>query len=172
MQSVRNLENATKIANACVACSLDKWQSSWRVLQSWLKCMQWGYLERSRPTKCVLCRVLMSINFQNFDQNIKCSEKYWIKYSKYQATKNRWSYHLVWMRKHTYMVSLKEFLKLFKCLASSGIHTVCRWLDLLFKALHQERKGRKGRIPTTFAWALSVVVILPLFIEIWYKVFS
>ena len=41
-----------------------------------------------------------------------------------------------------------EFLKIFKCLASSGIQTVSRWLDLLFKALHQERKRRKKRIRT------------------------
>ena len=91
---------------------------------------------------CFLCWDLRSITFWNFDQNIKCSGKYWIRHSKYQATKNRWSYHLVWMRKHTYRVSLKEFLKLFKCLASSIIQMVSRWLDLLFKALHQERKRR------------------------------
>ena len=53
------------------------------------------------------------------------------------------------MNDKTYLyVSLKEFLKLFKCLASSGIHTVSGWLDLFFKALHQERKRRKERIPT------------------------
>jgi hypothetical protein len=57
------------------------------------------------------------------------------------------------MRKDTYSVSLKEFLKLFKCLASSGIHTVSGWLDLLFKALHQKRKRSKERIPTRLAWA-------------------
>ena len=92
---------------------------------------------------CVHWWDLRSITFHNFDQNIKCSGKYWIGYSKYKATKTRWSYHLVWMRKHTYKVSLKEFLKLFKCLASSGIHTVSGWLDLLLKALHQERKKKK-----------------------------
>ena len=119
-----------------------------------------------------LCWDLWSITFRNFDQNIKCSGKHWIEHSKYQATKNRWSYHLVWMRKHTYSVPLKEFLKLFKCLASSGIHTVSGWLDLLFKALHQERKRRKERIPTRLAWAPLVVVVLPLFIDIWYEVFS
>ena len=75
------------------------------------------------------------------------------------------------MRKHTYKVSLKEFLKLFKCLASGGIHTVSEWLDLLFKALHQERKRRKERMPTSLAWAPLVVVVLPLFIDIWYEVF-
>ena len=69
--------------------------------------------------------------------------------------------------KHTYMVLLKEFLKLFKCLASSGIHTIFGWLDLLFKALHQERKIRNERILTRLAWAPSVVVVLPLFIDIW-----
>ena len=75
------------------------------------------------------------------------------------------------MRKHTYRDSLKEFLKLFKCLASSGIHTVSGLLDLLFKALHQERKRRNERIPTRLAWAPSVVVVLPLFIDIWNEVF-
>ena len=75
------------------------------------------------------------------------------------------------MRKYTYRVSLKESLKLFKCLAFSGIHTISRWLDLLFKALHQERKRRKERIPTRLAWAPLVVVVLPLFIDIWYEVF-
>ena len=114
---------------------------------------------------------LRSINFQNFDQNIKCCGKYWIGHSKYQATNNRWSYHLVWMRKHTYKVSLKEFLKLFKCLASSHIHMVSGWLDLLSKALHQERKKRMERICTRLARAPWVVVILTLFIEILYEVF-
>ena len=71
----------------------------------------------------------------------------------------------------SYQVSLKEFLKLFKCLAYSGIHTVSGWLDLLFKALHQERKTRNERIPTRLAWAPWVVVVLPLFIDIWYEVF-
>ena len=69
-------------------------------------------------------------------------------------------------------VSLKEFLKLFKCLASSGIHTVSGWLDLLFKSLHQERKRRKERILTRLSWAPRVMVVLPLFIYIWYEVFD
>ena len=55
------------------------------------------------------------------------------------------------LEKHTYMVSLKEFLKLFKCLASSGIYSVSGWLNLLFKALYQERKRRKERILTRLA---------------------
>ena len=77
------------------------------------------------------------------------------------------------MNERTYLqVSLKEFLKLFKCLASSVIHTVSGWLDLLFKALHQERKRRKERIPTRLAWEPLVVVILSLFIDIWNEVFS
>ena len=77
------------------------------------------------------------------------------------------------MYEKTYLqVSLKEFLKLFKCLASSGIHTVSGWLDLLFKALHQERKRRKERIHTRLVWVPSVLVVLPLFIEIWNEVFS
>ena len=121
---------------------------------------------------CEYWRDLRSTTFQNFDLNIKCSGKHWIGYSKYQATKNRWSYHVVWMRKHTYRVSLKEFLKLFKCLASSGIHTISGWLDLLSKSLHQERKRRKERIPTRLAWAPTVVVVLSLFIDIWNEVFS
>ena len=75
------------------------------------------------------------------------------------------------MRKHIYRFFLKEFLKLFKCLASSGIHTVSGWLDILFKALNQERRRRKERIPTRFVSAPSVVAILPLFIDIWYEVF-
>ena len=50
--------------------------------------------------------------------------------------------------KHIYEVLLKEFLKLFKCLASSGIHTVSGWLDLFFKTLYQERKMRKERMLT------------------------
>ena len=58
------------------------------------------------------------------------------------------------LNEKTYLqVSLKEFLKLFKCLAFSGIHTISGWLDLLFKALHQEKKRRKERIFTRPAWA-------------------
>ena len=75
------------------------------------------------------------------------------------------------MRKHNYRVSLTEFLKLFNCLASNGIHAIFGWLDLLFKDLHQERKRRKDRIPTRHAWAHSIVVVLLLFINIWYTVF-
>ena len=78
--------------------------------------------------------------------------------------------------KNTYMVFLKEFLKeflkLFNCLDSSGIQTVSGWLDLLFKALHQEIKRRNERIPIRLAWAPSVVVVLSLFIYIWCEVFS
>ena len=51
------------------------------------------------------------------------------------------------MRKHSYKVYLK-FLKVFKCLASSSIHKVSKWLNLLFKHFHQERKRRKERILT------------------------
>ena len=67
---------------------------------------------------------------------------------------------------------LEGFLELFKCLASKGIHTVSGWLDLLFKALHQERKRRKERILTRLAWAPSLVIVLPLFIDICYVDFS
>ena len=48
------------------------------------------------------------------------------------------------MRKHTYRVLLKMFVKLLKCLASSGIYTISGWLALLFKAFHQDRKENKG----------------------------
>ena len=80
------------------------------------------------------------------------------------------TYHLVYMRNYIYKIHLKEFLKLFNCLASSGIHTVFGWLDLLFKALHQERKRRKERIVTRLVREPRVVVILPLFIDFWYVV--
>ena len=73
---------------------------------------------------------------------------------------------LLCMRKYTYRVPLNEFIKLFQRLASSDIHTVSRWFDLLFKAIHQERKRRKERILTRLAWASLVVVVLPLFIDI------
>ena len=77
------------------------------------------------------------------------------------------------MYEKTYLqVSLKEFLKLFKCVASSGIHTTFGWLDLLFKTLHQERQRRKERIHIRFAWAPLVVVVLPLFIDIWFEIFD
>ena len=38
-----------------------------------------------------------------------------------------------------------NFLKLFKCLASNDIHTISGWLDLLFKALHQEREREREK---------------------------
>ena len=60
------------------------------------------------------------------------------------------------MRKHNYRVSLKEFLKLLKSLASSGIHMIFGWLDLLFNALYQERKRKKGEnFHKTFMGTLS-----------------
>ena len=40
------------------------------------------------------------------------------------------------MRIYTYKVYLKEFLKLFKYLASSGIQVIAIWLDLFFKTLY------------------------------------
>ena len=76
------------------------------------------------------------------------------------------------MKKYTYRVPFKEFLKLFKCLASNGIYTISRLLDLLFKSLHQERMRTKERILTRLAWASQVVVIPPLFIDILYVDFS
>ena len=69
------------------------------------------------------------------------------------------------------MVPFKEFLKIFKYLASSGIHTVWGWLDLLFKVLYQERKRRNKIIPTRLVWARLIVVFLPLFIDIWFMDF-
>ena len=62
---------------------------------------------------------------------------------KHGGTKNILSYHLVCVRKHTYKVHLKEFLNLFKCLASRGIYTVSECLGLLFKAFHQERERER-----------------------------
>ena len=57
------------------------------------------------------------------------------------------------MYEKTYLKGFLEgVLEAIKCLASSGIHTVSGWLDLLFKALHQERKKRNERIPTRLAW--------------------
>ena len=52
-------------------------------------------------------------------------------------------------------VYFKELLKLFKCLASSDMHTVSGLLNPLFKALHQERKRRKEIILTRLVWALT-----------------
>ena len=63
-------------------------------------------------------------------------------------------------------VSLKEFLKLFKCLTSSGIHTVSKWLDLIFKALHLERKRINERIFMRLVWTPLVVSVLSLLIDI------
>ena len=118
------------------------------------------------------CWDLTSITFRNFDQNIKCSEKtlnptFKITSHQEQMILSSSMYEKIYLH-----VSLKEFLKLFKCLASSVIHTVSGWLDLLFKALHQERKRIKERILTRLAWAPPVVVVLPLFIDIWNEVFS
>ena len=48
-------------------------------------------------------------------------------------------------------IGLLVFLKIFKCLAFSDIYKISGWLDLLFKALHQERKRRNERILTTLA---------------------
>ena len=42
-------------------------------------------------------------------------------------------------------LSLKEFLKLFKCLSCNITHTINGRLDLLFNALHLERKRIKER---------------------------
>ena len=65
------------------------------------------------------------------------------------------------MRKYTYIVPLKEFLKLFKCLASSGIDTTSGWLDL--SPREKEKKGEnshkdcmgtlsRGRSPTIYRY--------------------
>ena len=79
-----------------------------------------------------------------------------------------WSRLVIYMRKYTSKNSLREFLKLFKCLASSNIDTVSKFLDLLFKALHQERKRRNERILIRLVWASRVVIVLLIFIYIWY----
>ena len=119
----------------------------------------------------IICWDLRSINFQNFDQKIKCSGKTLNQTFKIPSHQEQMILSSSMYEKTCLQVSLKEFLKIFKCLASSGIHTVSGWLDLLFKALHQERKRRKERIPTRLAWAPSFVVILSLFIDIWNAVF-
>ena len=49
-------------------------------------------------------------------------------------------------QKYSYKVHLKELLKLINCLASSDIKRISEWLDLIFKALHHERKSIKERI--------------------------
>ena len=102
---------------------------------------------------CSLYWVLRSIKFLKFWSKHQMQRNSLNQIFKHWGTKNRWSYHLIRMRKHSYQVSFKEFLKLFKCLASSSIHTVSWWLDLLFKALHWERKIRNERILTRLAWA-------------------
>ena len=63
--------------------------------------------------------------------------------------------------------SLKEFLRLFKCVTSRGIYLIVRRLDLLFKFFHQER----GEFLTRFIRVLLGVVVLPLFIDIGYVIF-
>ena len=55
---------------------------------------------------------------------------------------------------HPYLQSsLKEFSKLFKCLAFSYIYMIPRQLDLLFNALHQETNRRKEGVFTRVVWA-------------------
>ena len=44
--------------------------------------------------------------------------------------------------------SLKEFSKLFKCLAFSHVYMIPRRLDLLFNTLHQETNKRKEGVST------------------------
>ena len=58
------------------------------------------------------------------------------------------------MYEKTYLLSsLEGVLEVIKYLASSGIHTISEWLDLLFKVLHQERKRIHERISIKGAWA-------------------
>ena len=66
---------------------------------------------------------------------------------------------------------MKEFLILFKCLASNNTDTIFKWLDLLFKELHKERTRRKNRILARLLLVPLVVVILSLFINIWFMDF-
>ena len=51
------------------------------------------------------------------------------------------------MRKHTYRVSVKELFKLFKCLASRGIHMIFRWLGLLFKLFTKREREQSRELP-------------------------
>ena len=60
-----------------------------------------------------------------------------------RTSRSRFVNHLECMTKHTYKVHLKEFLKLFKCLAFRGIYMISRWLDLLFKALQKKQEISK-----------------------------
>ena len=73
---------------------------------------------------------------------------------------------------YTYKVLLKEFSKFFKCLASSSIHAIEEQLDLLFNALHREANMRKKRILAILSWALLIVIVLALFINMWFIKFS
>ena len=89
--------------------------------------------EVNKPSK-ILIKILNAAEYIKSNiQNIQAQKK--------------WSYHLICMTKYTYRVHLKEFLKLFKCLFSSDIHTIDCWLDLLFKARHEEKKITYERIP-------------------------
>ena len=46
------------------------------------------------------------------------------------------------MRKRTYKVLLKKFLKVFKNLACHGIHTICGWLNhVISSSREKEKKG-------------------------------
>ena len=48
--------------------------------------------------------------------------------------------------KNPYLLStLKEFLKMFKCIMSSSINMIVGQLDLIFKTLHQEIKDKKEK---------------------------
>ena len=78
------------------------------------------------------------------------------------------------MIKHTYIVLLKEFSELFKCLASSSTHTVSRWLDLLFKTLQQKRKRNKREnshdtYMSTFSYGRSLPIYRLLVCRIFIK---
>ena len=49
------------------------------------------------------------------------------------------------MRKYTYMVHFKEFLKLFKYLASSGIHAIARLVGSPLRCSSTREKEKKGK---------------------------
>ena len=116
----------------------------------------------------VLFFVMRSINVLNFLSKHPIQRNTWNQIFKTLRYQEQMILSSSMYEKTYLQVPLKELLKLFKCLASSGIHMVSAWLDLLFKALHQERKRKNERILIRITWAPWVMVILPLFIDIWY----
>ena len=93
--------------------------------------------------------------------------------------KNRWSYHLICIRKHTYEVHPREFLKLFKCLTFGDIHMISGWLDFLdniqfiyeFTWLLMKFKAFKILFVCMLSYFECISIILCSFM-LWYKKIS